>query len=311
MIRSVDFAPLYACNLKCEHCFASNLADSKRKVMEAEDFMKVAIDARKMGAVHFAFQGGEPTLLPNLEELVKAVDPTQAIVSITTNATILDDERIKQLKKIGVDVLTVSLDSSIASEHDTFRGMKGAYEKALKTIDEALACGLSVCINTMVSHQNINEPGFRGLIDYTKKRGIKINVLLPSPVGKWVGNYDAMLTEEDHKILADIMSKNPHIRRDLDANYKKYGCGAVKESVYISAYGDVLPCPYIHASLGNIFDESFEDIVGRGRKLKVFKEYDKICLAEEDMDFIRNHLEPIENYGSKPAPFKLLKKDGS
>ncbi|MFH1721842.1 MAG: radical SAM protein [Candidatus Altiarchaeota archaeon] len=311
LIRSVDFAPTYKCNLKCEHCFASDLEDESRPKMTLNDYGRVAKEARKLGAIHFAFQGGEPTILPELEDLIKAISPSRSLVSITTNATTLDVGRIKKIKKLGVDILTVSLDSSLPKEHDSFRGAIGTHQKAIDTIDNALAQGLSVCINTMVSHQNINESGFRGLVDYTRKKGIKINVLLPAPVGRWVGNFSSMLDIEDQKTLKALMEKNPHIRRDLDANYLHYGCGAMKESIYISCYGDVLPCPYIHASIGNVLEEPLRSIWERGLKLDVFKKYHPVCLAEEDMRFIDEHLTPIEKYGSKPAPIGFLEEGES
>jgi MoaA/NifB/PqqE/SkfB family radical SAM enzyme len=78
------------------------------------------------------------------------------------------------------------------------------------------------------------------------------------------------------------------------------GCIAVKRMVSITKYGDVMPCPYIHASLGNFFKEPLKDIIDRGMKIKYFGKYVNTCLIAEDRKFI-NKYAAKKIYG-KPLP---------
>jgi hypothetical protein len=78
------------------------------------------------------------------------------------------------------------------------------------------------------------------------------------------------------------------------------GCIAVKGMFSVTQYGDVLPCPYMHISLGNIFAEPLPDIVQRGLGYRYFGEKVDRCTIAQDRDFFTRYLEP-KIYG-KPLP---------
>jgi len=64
----------------------------------------------------------------------------------------------------------------------------------------------------------------------------------------------------------------------------------VKRMVSITKYGDVMPCPYIHVSLGNFFEEPLKAIIERGLRIKYFGEYVDTCLVAEDRNFIDKYI---------------------
>jgi len=302
----VDFAPTFNCNLKCTHCFAETLKKKNKHVLAVSDYKRIAEECIKLGTVHFAFQGGEPLLYGHLEEVIRALKPHKSLISITTNGTLLTEEKIKKLKKIGVDMLTFSLDSTDAKEHDNFRRAKGTFKKAYKMIKIALKNNMGVTINTMVTHENLKSGKINKMIRLTKKLNVKLNLILPVAIGRWSGNYDIMLTENDKKMVNKIVNKNPHVRRDLDSGYTKKGCGAVKEMLYITPYGDVFPCPFIHVSMGNVLKEPLKKIRERGLKIKYFSKYHPCCLASEDRGFIDKHLSVTFNKKELPVTMKEM-----
>jgi len=247
----------------------------------------------KLGVVVFNFQGGEP-FLPELssylEEIIKAVKPNRNLINITTNGTLLDERKIKRIKELGVDKLVFSLDSGIAEEHDKFRGVRNTFNRATKNIDLALKNGLRVAINTTLTHQSLYSDGFKKLIEFAEKRNIFVNTIFPAPVGAWEGNMKIVLTKTDTAYINKLRKEHPLLRRDVDSTFVKWGCLAVKEAVYITAYGDVLACPFIHISLGNIFQDSLDKIRKRGLKIKFFDHYDKKCFASENYEFMKKYL---------------------
>lgn len=303
-LKYIDFAIDYRCNLKCEHCFAGKLTKPGAKQMSVEDYKRVAKEAMELGAIDFSFQGGEVFLYkPLLEKVIKAFKPKMNLISITTNATMIDRSMILKLKKLGVDHLNVSLDSGIAEEHDEFRGMKGTFKKATDAIDIALKNGMNITISTTVTHKSLYSEGFKKLVEFSKKRKILLNTIFAAPVGRWEKNKDVVLSEADVRYVNKLRKKNPLLRRDIDSNYIKWGCGAVKEVFYITPYGDVFPCPFIHISLGNVLKEPLKKIRKRALKIKCFDHYHKKCLATEDRDFMKRYCswmdagkKPILNY---------------
>ena len=285
-LRYVDFNITDKCNLHCQHCFATAFTQNDRPKMQIEDYRRVMKEANKLGAVNFSFQGSEPLLYPQLEEIIKAAAPYKNVISVTTNGTLLTPEHAKKLRKIGVDIFTISLDSMNPEEHDSFRNKKGTYEKTLKGIESALENGCNVTIGTVLSHQNIRSEGIERLFEWATKKQLTLCLSLAVPIGEWVGNSDVLLTDEDMEYIENLKSKYPYLRTDFETNYVKYGCGAIKEILYITPYGDVLPCPYIHISFGNIFEQSLEDIRNTGLKNEYFTEYWQKCLCATDREFI-------------------------
>jgi MoaA/NifB/PqqE/SkfB family radical SAM enzyme len=70
--------------------------------------------------------------------------------------------------------------------------------------------------------------------------------------------------------------------------------------ISVTKYGDVMPCPYIHTTLGNFFDEPLKNIVERGMNIKYFGKYVDTCLIAEDRDFINKHV--VKRIYGKPLP---------
>jgi MoaA/NifB/PqqE/SkfB family radical SAM enzyme len=103
-----------------------------------------------------------------------------------------------------------------------------------------------------------------------------------------------MLTQEDSDALEQLKKEYPSIIRDLWNYFNPddklvYGCPAVN-LFYVNPTGDILPCPYIHAKLGNIKDEPLKDIIDRGFTVKKFREYSGKCLVGEDRKFAEKYL---------------------
>jgi MoaA/NifB/PqqE/SkfB family radical SAM enzyme len=289
-LRYVDLAIGYACNLKCEHCFATALEKKGRKEITPAEYHEIVKQAMKLGALNFSFQGGEPTMYSTLLDFIKNTFPERNLISVTTNATLLNEEKIRTFKKAGVDILTISLDSAVPEEHDKFRGVKGTFEKTMNTIRLALKNGLNVTLGAVVSHKNIRSKGLIDLIELAHRLNVIIFLALATPVGEWENNEDIILTEDDRKYLYALVKKYTHLRTDFEANFTQWGCGAIKEILYITPYGDVLPCPFIHCSVGNVFEEKLKDIRNKALQNPYFDHYHHLCLAAEDREFMKKNV---------------------
>ncbi len=299
-LRYVDFAIGFRCNFACRHCFAVALKQNDRRVMQPIDYQRTAEQCMQLGAVNFSFQGGEPLILKNLHKIISVCSPHKNLISVSTNGYLLSRDCIRDLKQTGVDILTVSLDSSIATEHDRFRGKKGAFSRALSGIEIALEEGLHVTLGTVVTHQNLKTPGISGLLSMAKKMKMLIYLILPVPAGRWSHSSDMMLTDQDLAYVEQLTQTSPYIRTDLQANLGLYGCGAAKEILYISPYGDVLPCPFMHISPGNIFKNPVKQIRDNALTHPSFASYASKCLVSTDRDFIDTYL--AKTFQHSPLP---------
>jgi MoaA/NifB/PqqE/SkfB family radical SAM enzyme len=257
-----------------------------------------------LGTVNFSFQGGEPLLDRRLRDIIAACRPARNVISVTTNGTLLTAERVTDLKKMGVDILTISLDSAIAQEHDRFRGTRGTFDRTMAGIDLALKAGLRVTLGTVVTHQTLRSEGIAGLVDLARDLRVMLYFIYPVPAGRWVDNREMFLTAEDLAYIRELTRRSPYLRTDFQANLGKQGCGAAKEILYLTPYGDVLTCPFLHISFGNVFTESIDAIRQRALQNPYFSDYHQACLASTDAEFIERYLSKTFDAEELPVPWQ-------
>ncbi len=291
-LRNIDIALSYACNMKCEHCSCELMKQPCGDRMDYEDLRRLARQAMGLGNIYFAFTGGEPLLNKDLEDVIQLFQPTRNLIGLQTNAVLLDEKRIESLYRAGLDSIQVSLDSGDPELHDRFRRTKGAYKTTIANVDRALARGIRVIFCTTLTHSTLRSVETTALLDFCKSRHLPVVVSIPCPVGQWQGKFEESLTDEDRAYFLELQVRYPKLRRDFHSNYSTLGCSAGTEKLYVTPYGDVIPCPFIHISFGNVRREPLADIRKRMLKLDRFTEYNQVCLAGEDQRFIEQYIKP-------------------
>lgn len=303
-LRYVDFAVDYSCNLKCAHCFMTSLKKNDEKSrLQLSDYRRIAQECVDLGAIHLSVQGGEATLLKNLGELLGSLSPGRVLVSITTNGTTITPELAQRLRGWGVDQLNISIDSFDPAEHDRFRGMEGAWDLTFAGLKTAREAGLNVQVNTTVSKFNLYTPGFRGLVDFCIEERILLNIVLAAPSGNWDGNLSATLDAEDMRCVRALVQSSAYVRQDMDSIELGRGCPAMKEAIYITPYGDVLCCPFIHVSFGNLHEESLRTIVDRALQYPFLQAHAKQCLVAEERVFMDKYMSKTFGRTDLPARY--------
>ena len=171
VLRSVELAVTYDCNLRCDKCFALKWLneENKRDYMTVNQIKKMWDEAYKLGAVHVNITGGEPLMRRDIVDVVKALKPKRTLVSIVTTGIFLTEEKARELKKAGLNTFQISLDSSIAVEHDKYRGYKGSYEKVFQAVEIARKVGINVILSTVITHQNVKTPAIPNMLDIAEK----------------------------------------------------------------------------------------------------------------------------------------------
>lgn len=289
-LRYIDACIELKCNLECEHCFATNFESRTKILISEEDWVNIFDQCRELGNIAIGFTGGEPLLNPRLEDLIRKARPKETLIIVCTNGTFLTADKAKSLYRAGVDVVQISLESLRPEEHNLFRRNKEAFQKAMDGINNALSAGIKVAIVPVISHANINSHGFLELLEWAHKKKILVNLALATPMGRWNNRKEVLLTKNDSMAIDCLVSRFPNVRRDFETNYFVRGCGAAIEKLYFTPFGDVLPCPYMHITFGNIKDLRIVDIRKNMFCIKKLAVYYPRCLMAEDRDFIEGPL---------------------
>ena len=154
-----------ACNLKCRHCYASaNESGGGTGVSPARAGDELSTsEARAMiddlaafGCPVLLFSGGEPCTRGDLVELMAHAKAKGMRVVLSTNGTLVTPELARRFAEVGLSYVGVSLDG-LKGTHDAFRGVSGAFERAIEGIRNAREAGIKVGLRMTISRGNAKE----------------------------------------------------------------------------------------------------------------------------------------------------------
>ena len=166
-----------ACNIRCPMCGAAAGTDAGKAVfLERAEIMRRARQVKTDGGRYLVLFGGEPTLHPDLSEIVGELSAMGLYVIIITNGVRLgrEPERIRELKRRGLSKLTIQFDS-LRSATLKQLGRDFLPEKTT-AINVATAAGLSVGLVCMVTSLNAAEIG--EVMDYAVESGHAVKTLI-------------------------------------------------------------------------------------------------------------------------------------
>ena len=145
------------CNLKCVHCYAHAVGEGEREGELSTAEGKVFLDdLAAFGVPVILFSGGEPLLRQDLPELIDHAVKLGMRAVISTNGTLITEEKARIFSKFSLSYIGVSLDG-IGDVNDSFRGVKGAYEKAIEGIRNAKRAGIKVGLRFTINKRNYKE----------------------------------------------------------------------------------------------------------------------------------------------------------
>ena len=138
--------PLYTCNLACIGCSTERHTGKLADRLPLETCLRAVDDC---GAPTVSICGGEPTLYPELAELVGAIIARKRHIYLCTNGLVLDGKvfgRVPPHKRLTINV---HLDG-MRETHDEVCARPGVFDTAIRMIREAKRLGYHVTTNTTV-----------------------------------------------------------------------------------------------------------------------------------------------------------------
>jgi SynChlorMet cassette radical SAM/SPASM protein ScmF len=208
------------CNLHCRHCWITpTFVHGKPVQGECINFelLKAAVaEAKPMGLVSAKLTGGEPVLHPDFLRIADFLTEENLDISMETNATLIDQAMANHLReKTKLCNIAVSLDSPIAEQHDRFRGVRGAFDAAVRGFGHLVSAGFRPQIIMSVDRENVHQ--IEGLIELAIGLGagsVKFNPVTPSGRGAEIhrlgqGLEFGELLELTHRIRGPLQDRYP------------------------------------------------------------------------------------------------------
>lgn len=300
---NIEIAYNYKCNIQCEHCFATKLGDITGKIqkkdrsLSLDDLREISRQANEMGVFQYILQGGEPLGWPDFEDVVAALNPKEFYIGLVTNGILLNQQKIHRLREIGIDKLVMSIDG--------FR--PGRNNRKIEMLHYAKEAGLRTVINTVATTHNVRSAEFLDLVKFAQENGFVLYVNGAAPLGNWSGKTDFVLSQSDREFLLNLSMEYDAVRRDSNPFKGEFvGCPAFRETIYITQYGDVTPCAFLHMSAGSIWEMPLVDIIKKGLSYPVLQNRPDKCLSCDDENFIRDYMGQMCGEDSPPHMDKLF-----
>lgn len=153
------------CNLKCVHCYSQSCNEDYEGELTNEQAKAMIRDLAAFKAPVLLFSGGEPLMRQDMYELGAYAKEQGMRPVISTNGTLITKSAASKIKETGFGYVGISLDG-VGETNDRFRGVKGAFDAALKGFENCLSIGQKVGLRLTLTKDNIHDlPAIFDLIE--------------------------------------------------------------------------------------------------------------------------------------------------
>lgn len=144
------------CNLRCKHCYSNSDGKKYHGELTTEEAKKMIDELGQFHVPVLLLSGGEPFMREDLLELIQYSQKYHIRTTISTNGTLIDKKTANLLNKKQVGYVGISIDG-IGEKHDSFRGIKGSFDKSIEGIRNCLEIGQKVGLRFTISRDTVDQ----------------------------------------------------------------------------------------------------------------------------------------------------------
>ncbi len=285
------------CNLACSYC----LAGANQSMPHMDDTIgrravDLAFAMEEAEVLAFEFAGGEPFLrFPLMRRLAEYIEhhprrrDRRIFLSVQTNATLLDEDRVRWLKEHDVRV-GISLDGGARNQNTSRPQVNGgeSFSKLMHGVELLHRFDVSFGALVVLNRANLDSPA--ALADFLLSIGVHGFRLNPvTYLGEARGNWDRVGVSQEEVIayfrelmtvITDrrLLLLEDNVRSMLDFLTSKQrrtrcmrsACGAGDTFQAVASSGDIYPCGRATQSpglkMGNVLEPDLESLSAPARR---------------------------------------------
>ena len=277
------------CNLACQHCYMDAEKEASEE-LSLEEGIRLVDDLAALKIPILIFTGGEPLLSRNFFAYAFHAREIGLRTVISTNGTLITPEAARLMAEAKIRYVGVSMDSITPQRHDSFRGVAGAWDRALQGMRNARDAGLKTGLRITLTRDNWQD--VPALLNLALEEGIPrfcLYHLVPTGRGAGIAQRDVtpdqrrsvirllaeaavelkdrnieILTTDspmDGAYLLELLKGDPRQEQVRKLLTNAGGCSTGVKVANINHKGDVHPCHFMpHVVVGNVRERSFRDI---------------------------------------------------
>jgi radical SAM protein with 4Fe4S-binding SPASM domain len=265
MLKKIYIEITNICNLKCKFCPETN---RNKELMSLEDFEKIIEKIHNHTKLVCLHVKGEPLLHNQLEGIFRILEKYDLQCNITTNGTLIKEklEIIKESK--AVRQINFSIHSITQNGIRNEEYLQSIFESAEKLENIMISYRLWNLQN--LKENNINKNIIETIEKYYNIKNLKEQLM----ENDFIKLKENIFINQDEEFTWPDINKNAII--------KSGRCLALKEQIAILVDGTVVPCCLDNNGdipLGNILQESFEDILKKPKSIAIKKNFENSIIT--------------------------------
>jgi cyclic pyranopterin phosphate synthase len=192
-LRDLRISVTDKCNFRCQYCMPPEIFGPdfkflpKDKLLSFEEITRLTRIFTSLGVEKIRITGGEPLMRKNLPDLIRMINEVEGVkdIAMTTNGSLLA-QHAEELKKAGLQRVTVSLDSLDVGRFGQINGRGHQVSDILDGIEVAADLGLSIKVN-MVVQLGVNDVDILPMAKYFREKGHTLRFIEFMDVGNTNG----------------------------------------------------------------------------------------------------------------------------
>lgn len=274
MVSAMTKGGAWHCNQKCVHCYAAGQPQAEEAELSKEQWFEIIDRCGQACIPQLTFTGGEPTMREDLPELI---DHAQWFVTrLNTNGVALTPELCRKLYDASLDSMQITFYSWDPSVHNSLVGAE-RFEDTVRGIENALAAGLNISINTPLCTLNRD---YRKTLEFLHEKGVTYvtcsGLITTGNAAKEASENLQLSNDEIKAILKDAVEYA--YANDMEISFTSPGwveaefceelgitvptCGACLSNMAVTPGGNVVPCQSWLSEdiLGNMLTDTWDTI---------------------------------------------------
>lgn len=271
------------CNFNCKMCYVRLSKSQMERIgreRTAEEWIALAREAIKAGTLNLLITGGEPLLRDDFEEIYSALAEMGFIITLNTNAALMNKRFYDLFKKYPPTATNVTLYGASPNTYEKVCSSAGGFEKTIEGLEMLSSISTVLEVRSTFIRDNMNElDKVRSIADrYTNR--FAINTFVYKPVrGAETGAESCRLTPSETQDLidanydyyqklndgsvSDTDKETPECVADDTRDFgfslppKALGCLGAKSMYWITWDGKMLPCGMFSSPYTLPFEEGF------------------------------------------------------
>ena len=240
----VTFELTYGCNLRCVHCYNPTHRALPHELTTSE--VRGLLDQlAEFGVFSVTFTGGEPSVRPDIADILRHARRNGLIVQLMTNATRMTAAFTTLLQDVGAAQIHISIYGATEKTYESMTGVAGSYRQ----FRQGLACladsTLSVTVRMPVTTLNYEEiQSCRQLVESLRMKFQYCLEIMPTVTGD-LDPLQYRLSPED-KVRVDQkflgLSRSEPDEPSCETNPSFIECACGQSRFAITPYGEMNLC---------------------------------------------------------------------